>query len=199
MLSIADETKAFIETALDGDPALASLAIAGSSADTISAQITPGMPPSKIGHSTYNPRPPFEREDLVELVVRMERARWARFDEFTLSLPVPDYDDLHTLRDTYPRAAIGFEHGAGWLYLHEALFGWLHEIAADREWSPSQIKEKFGDLRFYWHGDLPDLGGQIIDAAEHISSFICEICGAPARIERSSGWYRCRCEEHADE
>jgi hypothetical protein len=72
----------------------------------------------------------------------------------------------------------------------------LREIAPDREWSPSQIKEKYGSARFYWHGDLPDLGDEIIEAAEHISSHLCERCGAPGKLMSDGGWWSTRCREH---
>jgi hypothetical protein len=74
----------------------------------------------------------------------------------------------------------------------------LHDVAPDRDWSPSQIKEKYGTLRFYWFGDLPKLSDQIIDAAELVSGHVCEACGAPGLLRSDGGWWSTRCRDHSD-
>ena len=58
----------------------------------------------------------------------------------------------------------------------------------------TQVKEKFGTLRFYtdaWH--------PIIDAyitfAENMSETTCEICGSPGAIN-DGGWLTVRCKQH---
>jgi hypothetical protein len=80
--------------------------------------------------------------------------------------------------------------------LLDAVFAWLSDIAPQHPWSASQIKEKYGSLRFYWSGDLPPLGEEIIEAAEHLSSHLCDMCGAPGRIRTEQGWWTTRCAEH---
>lgn len=77
-MNIATETCTLIEAALTGDPDLASLAVAESSPETLSARVIPGVPAKSIGGSSYSPEPPFRRETLAELVVRMQRLRWQR-------------------------------------------------------------------------------------------------------------------------
>lgn len=61
----------------------------------------------------------------------------------------------------------------------------------------TQIKEKFGTLRFYYVG-----GDDYIDGleamADSMSSVICEDCGKPGKL-RSGGWVRTLCEDHAAE
>jgi hypothetical protein len=46
----------------------------------------------------------------------------------------------------------------------------------------SQIKEKFGTLRFYWHGNVSDEAlkkiNHAIDLAKACSECTCEVCGA---------------------
>lgn len=195
-MTIKTETRILIETALDGDPALASLVVAGPSPKTLTVNIAPGIPANSIGGSTYSPEPPFRRETLTELILRMQRQRWQRAAPLTpLAMP-PDEEDLQALHQKHDKAKAGFECGSGWTDLLDATFTWLHEIAPSADWSPSQIKEKYGTLRFYWHGDLPDLGGEIIDAAELVSGHICEVCGAPGELGSDGGWWSTRCREH---
>lgn len=195
-MTIAIETRIVIEAALAGDPALASLAIAGASPQTLAAHIAPGVPARSIGGCSYSPESPFRRETLIELILRMQRLRWHRAAPFNpLGMP-PEERDLQALRNKHVKAVVGFECGPGWTDLLDAAFTWLNDIAPDRDWSPSQIKEKFGSLSFYWWGDLPDLGDQIIEAAELISSHVCEVCGAPGALQSDHGWWSTRCKEH---
>jgi hypothetical protein len=61
----------------------------------------------------------------------------------------------------------------------------------------TQVKEKFGTLRFYYDG-----GNDIIDGmvrmAEAMSEVTCEQCGAPGE-ERGGGWIVTLCDTHAGE
>lgn len=58
----------------------------------------------------------------------------------------------------------------------------------------TQVKEKFGSLRFYFVGGDDYIDG-IVDMATSMSYCTCEVCGAPGTSE-SEGWVRVRCEEH---
>ena len=61
----------------------------------------------------------------------------------------------------------------------------------------TQIKEKFGTLRFYYHGGDEYIRG--LDAmAESMSAVTCEDCGKPGK-RRSGGWVRTLCDDHAHE
>lgn len=60
----------------------------------------------------------------------------------------------------------------------------------------SQIKEKYGTLRFYTSG-ASDADDGAIDMAESMSCKICEICGNPARVT-GVGWFSCRCQRCED-
>ncbi len=195
-MSICAETRTLIQSCLAGDPALASLAVVGTAPETLSAHIAPGQPVSAIGGSSFSPHPPFHRETLVSLIVRMQRLRWTRSLPYDPRGLPPEDRDLEALHNKHAKAQVGFECGPGWTDLLDAGFIWLHEIASRHEWAPSQIKQKFGTLRFYWYGDLPDLGDEIISAAEHISAHICEMCGAPGQIRKDGGWWSARCRDH---
>ena len=59
----------------------------------------------------------------------------------------------------------------------------------------SQIKEKFGTLRFYYQGGDDYIRG-LEAMADSISAVMCEECGKPASCS-TDGWIRTLCEEHA--
>ena len=58
----------------------------------------------------------------------------------------------------------------------------------------TQIKEKYGNLCFYYHG-----GNEIIEGmvwlAEHQSSTICETCGTTEKVYQTKGWIKTTCEK----
>jgi hypothetical protein len=57
-----------------------------------------------------------------------------------------------------------------------------------------QIKEKFGDLRFYV-GPAPDHVHAAIVEAERKSYTICEVCGVSGK-SRDGSWIKTLCDEH---
>ena len=59
----------------------------------------------------------------------------------------------------------------------------------------SQVKEKFGSLRFYYSGGDEAIDG-MVRIAEGMSGCTCEECGAVGK-GRSGGWIRTLCDEHA--
>lgn len=59
----------------------------------------------------------------------------------------------------------------------------------------TQIKEKFGGLRFYYTGGSDYYRG-LVDLVENMSYHICDVCGHPGTLNQRSGWLRTRCEEH---
>lgn len=58
-----------------------------------------------------------------------------------------------------------------------------------------QVKEKFGELRFYAHGGNDKIQN-LIDEAERKSAEICEACGKPGKT-RGGGWITTLCDECA--
>lgn len=60
----------------------------------------------------------------------------------------------------------------------------------------SQVKEKFGGLRFYVNG-ATDKHWNYINFAESMSYRTCEVCGAPGKTY-TDGWHRTLCDIHAD-
>lgn len=74
----------------------------------------------------------------------------------------------------------------------------------DREVTPyvprvvvDQVKEKFGGLRFYYHGGDDFVDG-MVRMAESWAAQTCETCGDPGTI-RHGGWVRTLCDKHEEE
>jgi hypothetical protein len=59
---------------------------------------------------------------------------------------------------------------------------------------PTQIKEKYGTLRFYMSCETYEIE-KIIEDAENRSAFICEICGEPGTLNCEHHWYSVRCHQ----
>lgn len=79
--------------------------------------------------------------------------------------------------------------GAGWSGLIDELFDLFEQYKSE----PTQIKEKFGQLRIY---AFP-ANEEMYDAIEEIekrSAKICETCGAPSKIHNRGGWLKSICK-----
>jgi len=89
--------------------------------------------------------------------------------------------------------AFGFECGDGWFDLLKELSEKIenHDVVA------SQVKEKYGTLRFYLMGGATDEVWDLIDEAEEESGKICEECGQPGKLI-DGGWLSVRCEACGD-
>ena len=61
----------------------------------------------------------------------------------------------------------------------------------------SQVKEKFGTLRFYYNGGDTSIEA-MVRFAEAMSGCTCETCGSPG-VRRGGGWVRTLCDKHAEE
>lgn len=67
----------------------------------------------------------------------------------------------------------------------------VHWVVAD------QVKEKFGGLRFYYHGGDDAVSG-MVRMAESWAANTCENCGAVGTL-RHGGWVRTLCDTHEAE
>jgi len=98
----------------------------------------------------------------------------------------------------------GFECGDGWYRLLHDLSAAIEEAAFKQGLDPdssawpkaSQVKEKFGTLRFYVRGRSEEMG-QLIEEASKRSAHTCESCGLEGELRTESWFYvACdRCEE----
>jgi hypothetical protein len=116
--------------------------------------------------------------------------------------------------------------GRGWETLLDVACGML-QARIDEGGAPQifavQLKQKFGELRFYYHRIAPQMPGEprrrvvvresldtltltttdggpvdtIIDFARRLSLRTCEVCGAPGTVrEAKSGLIMTRCKAH---
>lgn len=89
----------------------------------------------------------------------------------------------------------GLECGDGWFDLIDTLCGLL-QWDTDHNGQPqivaSQVKEKYGTLRFYTEGSTERQDGAIA-MAEQMSGRLCERCGGPSRVS-GTGWLSTVCK-----
>ena len=83
--------------------------------------------------------------------------------------------------------AFGFEVGDGWFDIINELSAKLEPLGA----VATQVKEKYGTLRFYVH-TADEEAFDYIDDAELASESTCEMCGRPGEWS-DSGWCSVRC------
>ena len=95
----------------------------------------------------------------------------------------------------------GFECSDGWYPLIDTLCNWLQSMTDNNpnhaefpQVVATQVKEKFGGLRFYVHG-ATDYQHGAIDMAESLSYRICEVCGLPGK-PTTEGWIKTVCDKH---
>lgn len=86
-----------------------------------------------------------------------------------------------------------FDCESGWYSLIHSLISDLIELGWDKQ--ITQVKEKFGGLRFYINSGSEEIYNRIMEA-ENESYNICETCGINGKIRTDIGWFRTLCEEH---
>ena len=101
----------------------------------------------------------------------------------------------------FPEDFWGVECNDGWFNIINMLcrniqsrLNWQKEIP---QVVVTQVKEKFGSLRFYYDGGDQYISG-LVDMAEAISEVTCEVCGEPGEA-RQVGWHKVLCETHHQE
>lgn len=97
----------------------------------------------------------------------------------------------------------GFECSSGWFDMIFELSKKVEEIAEtmkanglpeDELPMVSQIKEKFGTLRFYMSSTTEEIQN-LINQAEHASSQACEQCGKPGSLKKHGSRFLTVCDE----
>jgi hypothetical protein len=84
----------------------------------------------------------------------------------------------------------GLECGDGWYDLLDTLCGliqWDIDNNGHPQIEATQVKEKFGTLRFYTNGTNERQEGYI-NFAEYLSGSICEGCGSNSKVTQTKGW-----------
>jgi len=87
--------------------------------------------------------------------------------------------------------------GDGWYWVLDNLC-YLLQWDTDNNHHPqlvaSQVKEKYGTLRFYTYGCNERQQG-MINFAERLSSIVCENCGSMNKVKQTKGWVITLCEK----
>lgn len=136
----------------------------------------------------------------------------------------PKIFPIKTMTKIYPMAMFGFECSDGWYNILYTLCGRIQSYIDYRErfnqqiiernkkedpegqinqqmlleYIPqvvaSQVKEKYGTLRFYYDGGDEQIEG-MVTMAEAITEFTCERCGNVGKL-RGKSWLYTACDEH---
>lgn len=86
------------------------------------------------------------------------------------------------------------ECGPGWAKLYTPLYEACEALNVD----VTQVKEKFGGLRFYT-GFRPEWLADLIHLVESHSHHVCEKCGEDGHTQSFGGWYATLCPQHTRE
>ena len=90
------------------------------------------------------------------------------------------------------------ECNKGWFKLIDNLCEYVQEQTDQNphiykgQTEATQIKEKFGGLRFYVNGTHSDFLAAI-QYVEFLSYKICEFCGKDGKLQNNNGWYKTTC------
>lgn len=105
----------------------------------------------------------------------------------------------------YPISLFIFECGDGWYNIIDSLCAAIknreyNQKLNKKQFAPvvaTQVKEKYGGLRFYYSGGDDYIDGAVV-LAEYLSEMTCEKCGAPGKM-RGRSWVYTACDEHTRE
>lgn len=118
-----------------------------------------------------------------------------------------DFKKQQTLYDTFPNLyrqhklpitqscmGWGFSCGDGW---YDLIYELSKKLEAKGNVEATQVKEKYGTLRFYYSGGDEETDS-LIKEAEEKSAVTCESCGKPGSLT-GKGWVTTLCQECFEE
>lgn len=91
----------------------------------------------------------------------------------------------------------GIDCSDGWYDLIDKLCSHLQfntDNNSDPQVVASQVKEKFGGLRFYVNGASSEQHA-VISFVEGLSYHICEECGSNKEVTQTTGWIKTLCSD----
>lgn len=111
--------------------------------------------------------------------------------------PIDKDEDGFTEYIPTPYELFGIECGDGWKGLIEPIMEYINNYNKDKKEEDKiiifQIKEKFGELRFYVDHGNEELHN-MIDKAEEESHKVCELCGSKEDVgQTANGWITALC------
>lgn len=94
----------------------------------------------------------------------------------------------------------GVECNDGWNSILEPIFNYIKKYneSHDEKIEVLQVKEKFGELRFYTNFYTDELKN-LIRQAEEESYSTCELCGTKTNVGKTLGWITTCCKNCAKE
>lgn len=120
---------------------------------------------------------------------------------------VEEFPNLYRDRHGNPQHTCmcwGFSCSDGWFELIYDLSSKLETLILQlpedqrEHCKASQVKEKFGGLRFYMDGATKEMRA-LIREAEDLSVHICDVCGQKGKLRTIKGYMQTVCEEHAND
>jgi len=112
------------------------------------------------------------------------------FEKYPKIFPVEDRADLRV-----SLMAFGFECGDGWFQIVDNLCERIQnyvDLHKCEQVVAKQVKEKYGELRFYVDS-APYEVYTMIDEATRLSHLICESCGTNEKVFQTTGWVFTTC------
>ena len=107
------------------------------------------------------------------------------------------WDEIKELCPNLYCEGVYFECGPGWFDLILKLSIKLEQIIKNHPngegMYASQVKEKYGMLRFYMSYETEEIT-KLIEEAENLSYITCEVCGEPG-THRVKSWHEVRCDK----
>ena len=101
---------------------------------------------------------------------------------------------------TRPATPWGIQCHDGWFNILDTLCSCIQQYVDNNkkeQVTAREIKEKFGELRFYYDNGDEHIRG-MVDLAETWSLRACEVCGEiGVRKKTKNGWVITRCDRHA--
>ena len=111
--------------------------------------------------------------------------------------PHPDYAHLSKSQQDHYFGPPYLGVADGWFTILFNLSKELEAMEGIEDVHVTQVKEKFGGLRFYISSGTSEMF-DAIDYAEEESYTICETCGEPGE-PRNDGWIQTLCDKHMRE
>lgn len=143
----------------------------------------------------WKPENVLHKDTIIDKDARLKELNKLMIEEFPFLLPRNRFtgqvlDDYDYSYNEWQALELGWQVNFGWRFLHE-LNILVQSLEHPENFRILQIKEKFGELRFYCNGDRAIY--QLIDDYTALSRTICIRCGKLATVART-GWISFYCD-----